>query len=206
MMTNKEIFSSYYKNNTWQGKESKSGPGSDYDNAQFIIKELPFIFEKYSIKSMLDIPCGDFNWIKMINLDSITYHGADIVDDLIEENKQRYKSQNIKFSVLDIINDKLPKVDLVFVRDCFVHLNNEDIKKSLINIKNSGSKYLLSTTFTWNHLPTNHDIKNGDWRRVNLENKPFSLPKAITNIVEGEPLLHRDKSLGLWFIKDIPDY
>jgi 2-polyprenyl-3-methyl-5-hydroxy-6-metoxy-1,4-benzoquinol methylase len=205
-MQNKNVFTSYYKNNTWRGKESKSGPGSDYDNTKFLIKELPFIFEKYGIKSILDIPCGDFNWMKRINLDSITYHGADIVDELIEENKAQYKRNNIKFSVLDLINDKLPRVDLVLVRDCFVHLNNDDIKKCLTNIKNSESKYLLSTTFTWIHMPTNVNIKNGNWRRVNLENKPFELPKALTNVVEGEPLLHRDKSLGLWFIKDIPDY
>jgi len=205
-MQNKNVFTSYYKNNTWRGKESKSGPGSDYDNTKFLIKELPFIFEKYGIKSILDIPCGDFNWMKRINLDSITYHGADIVDELIEENKAQYKRNNIKFSVLDLINDKLPRVDLVLVRDCFVHLNNDDIKKCLTNIKNSESKYLLSTTFTWIHMQTNVNIKNGNWRRVNLENKPFELPKALTNVVEGEPLLHRDKSLGLWFIKDIPDY
>lgn len=37
------------------------------------------MLKKYSIKSILDIPCGDFSWMKKIELDGIEYIGADIV-------------------------------------------------------------------------------------------------------------------------------
>ena len=205
-MKEKIIFTDYYKNNTWMGKESKSGPGSDYENTQFLIEELSFLLKEYAIESMLDIPCGDFNWMKRVNLKRISYIGADLVDELIEDNKIKYRKNNITFKVLDVVNDRLPTVDLILVRDCFVHLTNEDVQKALMNIKSSRSKYLLSTTFTWNHLDSNKNIRTGDWRRINLEKKPFALPKPTLTIVEGEPLLHRDKSLGLWNIKDIPDY
>jgi SAM-dependent methyltransferase len=205
-MEEKKLFTEIYKKNIWNGKESKSGPGSDYENTKYLIPELSRFIDDYDIKSMLDIPCGDFNWMKRVSLNNVAYTGGDIVDDLIASNQSKYQKANIKFKVLDILNNKLPKVDLMLVRDCFVHLTTEDIQKALMNIKDSKSKYLLSTSFTWRHMDSNKKIKTGGWRRINLEDKPFSLPKPITYLVEGEPLYHRDKSLGLWLIKDIPDY
>lgn len=205
-MEDKDIFSNYYKDNFWNGKESKSGPGSDYENTQYLITELSAFLNEYDIKSVLDIPCGDFNWMKRVNLKNVYYTGGDIVDSVITQNQKKYKRTNVKFKVLDVVNSTLPKSDLVLVRDCFVHLTNENIQKALINIKDSGSKYFLSTTFTWRHMDVNRKIKTGGWRRINLEKEPFNLPKPIEYIVEGHPSVHRDKSLGLWLIEDIPDY
>ena len=58
---------------------------------------------------------------------------------------------------MDLVNDELPKVDLIFCRDCLFHLPNDMILKALENIYKSKSKYLLTTTFTDN-IP-NKDIK-----------------------------------------------
>jgi len=33
------------------------------------------LFEELEISSILDIPCGDFNWMKEINLDKYKYIG-----------------------------------------------------------------------------------------------------------------------------------
>jgi hypothetical protein len=38
---------------------------------------------------LLDIPCGDFNWMKLLNL-GVDYIGADIVGELIAENRRRF--------------------------------------------------------------------------------------------------------------------
>ena len=156
--------------------------------------------KRYNIKSILDLPCGDFNWMKQINLNGIKYHGADIVEPLIMENKKLY--QKYEFSVINLVKDTLPKVDLIFCRDCLFHLPNNLIREALKNIKKSGSKYLLTTTYSWKHLP-NMDCKVGQWRRLNLELEPFSLPAPIELIVEGT---YRDKSMGLWLIENIPSF
>ena len=39
---------------------SFSGTGSNLDQTKEIIKKLPILIKNYKIKSILDIPCGDF--------------------------------------------------------------------------------------------------------------------------------------------------
>ena len=170
-MSLKEKFTEIYKNNLWGSPESASGGGSEMQNTKVIRRELPVLIQKLGITSILDIPCGDWNWMKDVDLCGASYIGADIVKPLIEENKIKYP--DIDFRVLDLTNDDLPKVDLVFVRDCLGHLSNENVHKSIENIKRSGSKYLLATSFTkWDMNP---DIKDGGWKCINLMIPPFQL-------------------------------
>ena len=66
-----------------------------------------------------------------INLDGIKYIGADIVPALIEKNKTNYSG--VDFQQLDILNSKLPMVDVIFCRDCLVHFSFDDIIENLSN-------------------------------------------------------------------------
>jgi len=141
----KEAFTQIYESNHWQAEESVSGTGSDNIQTKEIIKELPKLIKKYRIQSMIDVPCGDFNWMSKVNLSEINYLGADIVEELIAINTKNYSKGNISFVTLDLTKDKLPQADLIFVRDCFVHLSYENIYRALTNICNSESKYLLTT-------------------------------------------------------------
>jgi hypothetical protein len=149
---------------------------------------------------MLDIPCGDWNWMKKVDLSSVSYIGADIVEKLIISNKQSYP--NIDFRTLDLTTDELPKVDLVFVRDCLGHLTNENVHKAIANIRNSGSKYLLATSFTrWNMNP---DIQDGGWKCINLMIEPFYLNPIYLineNCQEGYPH-YNDKCMILFKMND----
>lgn len=203
----KDIFTRYYRENSWNGKESVSGPGSDYEQTKYLIPELKVLLDTFSIKSILDVPCGDFNWMKRVDLDGVKYLGGDIVDDIIKTNNRKYGSRNIKFEVFDIVKDNLPKSDLIMVRDCLVHLPNKDVFKAINNIKSSGSRYLLTTNFTWRSHKNNIDIPVGAWRRVNLEQDPFNFSKPEYVIIEGNIQSHdRDKTMSLWDINNIPDY
>lgn len=202
--TVEERFRCIYKNNSWGGITSVSGRGSDLDQTKTLIKELPILFEDLNIFSILDIPCGDFNWIKKINLNKYQYIGADIVKEIIDNNKKLYEKENVSFKNINLIEDALPQVDLILVRDCLVHFSYNDIFKALNNICRSGSKYLLTTTFT--NRQSNENIITGKWRTLNLQLKPFYLSKPIKILnercTEGN-MLYADKSLGLWKISDI---
>lgn len=203
----RNLFTTYYKENVWKGKESLSGPGSDYEQTKYLIPELQILFKSYSISSILDLPCGDFNWMKRINLDDINYLGGDIVTDLIKSNRLNYGTKNIKFDLIDVVSDDLPKVDLIITRDCFVHLPNKDIHKAINNIKKSNSKYLLTTNFTWRSQSVNTDISVGQWRRINLELSPFNFSKPEYVLIEGNTQSNdRDKTMCLWDINNIPEY
>jgi hypothetical protein len=199
-----KVFTSIYRNNEWGGTDSISGTGSDIHQTRAVIRELPAVLASFRISTMLDIPCGDFHWMKHVELSDIDYLGADIVDEVIKKNTENYGKDGVRFQKLNLIEDRLPKVDLVFCRDCFVHLSFADIFHSLDNICNSHSEYLLTTTFTGRK--DNCDIATGKWRVLNLEIAPFMLPRPIKVIDEECTEIdgaYRDKALGMWRIADI---
>lgn len=202
----REIFEKIHKHNIWRSKESVSGPGSTIRETKILVKKLPDIFEKYKIKAVLDIPCGDFNWMKTVDITSLdSYIGADIVKKIIDENNRKYKNRKIDFVCLDLIEDKLPKVDMVFVRDCLVHLSYKQIFEAIKNLKKSGSKYLMTTNYPVSGK--NVDIVTGGWRPLKLTEAPFNFPKPIDSIIEGcEEIngVNSDKSMTLWKIADLP--
>ena len=195
------IFKHIYESNFWDDMDSVSGSGSNLSETLIIRNKLPKLFKDYNILSILDIPCGDFYWMNEIDLNKIEYTGADIVKKIIDKNK-KYEKNNIKFNQIDLINNSLPIVDLIFIRDCLVHLSYDNIFKSLENIYQSGSKYLLTTTFP--NKNKNNDIVTGQWRPLNLQIHPFNLPDPQFILNEGHDSYEwKDKSLGLWEISDI---
>ena len=199
----KEVFEKIYNSNFWGSGESKSGLGSQIDSTKAIRESLPKLFEKYDIKSILDAPCGDYNWMKNVNKTGIEYTGVDIVPKIIRENNRNFKDKNTSFKVIDITSDKIPKVDLIICRDCLQHLSHKNVKKALRNFKDSGSKYLLVTNYPW--TLENYDIKNGDFNPLNLSQKPFRLPLLPVEKIK-ESNSHgncSDKYLYLYKLEDI---
>jgi hypothetical protein len=199
----KEVFETIYQENHWNDAESKSGTGSALKQTQDVIHIVEQVIELLKVKSLLDIPCGDFNWMRDVRMNDVVYYGADIVDELIAFNKQHYENEKRKFFVADLTSFALPKTDLIFCRDCLVHLSYNDIRKALANIKSSGIRYLLTTTFT---AHSNHDIVTGNWRPLNLQARPFLFPSPMylfsENCREGDS--NTDKSLAVWEVSSIP--
>ncbi len=196
-------FGRKYRTNGWASPESRSGPGSTLANTRIVRQALPEIIKEFSVRRMLDIPCGDFNWMKSLALDLDEYIGADVVSEIIAANQRLYSSESRRFVRLDLTHDALPQVDLILCRDCLVHLDFHHIQNAFRQIKASGSTYLLATTYS--DCATNADIMTGEWRRLNLTRPPFNLPPPLKLINEqctdtGEA----DKCLGLWRVKEIP--
>lgn len=200
----KQIFSDYYSNNYWDNEDSRSGPGSDIKQTQKLIDDLPEILNKFEVKSILDAPCGDFFWMKNVDLTGIDYTGTDIVDELIKRNNEQFGKAGITFKVIDLIGDTIPKVDLIFCRDLLVHLPDQKVSQVLKNFVNSGSTYLLTTDFKGDFK--NIDIVMGDWRPLNLENSPFNLPTPLYQYQEDSTLgqgKYPDKFLSLWKLSEL---
>lgn len=198
------VFTEIFEKDKWQGHASISGRGSDDDQTMVLVEGLGEVFRQLGIRSMLDAPCGDFHWMQRVDRNTIDYTGGDIVAELIAQCQAKYGREGVKFRQLNLITDQLPKVDLVFCRDCIVHLSFADGLGAMRNICASGSTYLLSTSYP--HRSSNDDILTGDWRTLNLQMKPFAFPKPIMTIDErcteadGE---YADKCLCLWRIEDI---
>jgi hypothetical protein len=188
------VFGHILKHNLWKSGESVSGPGSDMRRTERVRAELPGVIRQFGIKTMLDAPCGDMNWISQLELDLDHYIGADIEPELIASNRRLHSGSGREFRVLDIVTDPLPRVDLIFCRDCLVHLSFAEVRAALDNFRRSTSVYLMATTF-----PTtsrNHDIVVGEWRPLNLQAQPFSLPEPLARIKEADAPM--EKWLYLW--------
>jgi hypothetical protein len=201
-----EVFTYIHDTGHWQGTSSVSGAGSDDMQTALIRRALPGIIQAFEIRSMLDLPCGDFNWMKWVELGVDTYVGADIVEALVRQNQEKYEAPGRSFRVLDLTSDTLPKMDLLFCRDCLVHLSFADIRRALGNVRGSGIKYILTTTFP--DCPANLDIRTGDWRLLNLQLPPFHFPSPVALMNEGCTEGNgsfADKSLGLWRVADLPE-
>jgi hypothetical protein len=130
----KFIFYLIYKTNHWNRYQKinknnilVSGPGSIPGSIQTknIIDNLDFFIKKNNIKSILDMPCGDFSWMQdLIKKNNyINYTGYDIVEDIIfYNNKKYYVSIN---KILD--NIKRSKVKFVACSNNNNAINNKDI-------------------------------------------------------------------------------
>jgi hypothetical protein len=200
-----DIFSRMYERNSWGSEESVSGEGSTFAQTRTIREELPLLIKEIGAKSLLDAPCGDFHWMRETKLDLDSYIGCDIVPDLVARNQRLYGSKTVRFEVLDLTTDRLPRTDLILCRDCLVHLPFKTALSALKNFKSSGSTYLLITTYP-GLLKKNSDLLiTGNWRPLDLQLPPFALPKSIKFITEKstEADDYAEKSLGLWRLEDI---
>jgi hypothetical protein len=196
-------FTEIFYANAFGGKESKSGEGSGMEQTGAIRRELPRLLKELNVRSVLDIPCGDWFWMRFVDLGEIDYVGADIVNALVDANRRRFQRPQRTFQLLSVVEDPLPNVDLILCRDLLVHLNFTDCRKAIINMKRSGSRYLLTTTFA--NRDSNEELC-GLWRPLNLEIPPFNLPKRLFLLNEGcteYDNAFTDKSLGLWKLEDL---
>lgn len=207
LKSNKDKFTEIYQQNGFTGdKYPASGIGASLKQTEIIRKQLPQIFKNLGIITVIDAPCGDFAWMSTIDLNGFDYHGFDIVDSVVENNRNQFAHDTIRFDALDIVSQVLPPADLILCRDCFVHLSNRDALKALSNFKKSGATYLLTTTFT--NVDTNIDLVSGrGWRPLNLQKSPFNLPHPLLQIDEActeADGQFSDKALGLWKIMELP--
>lgn len=193
-----KIFSEIYRNNAWGDSESVSGRGSTFAHTVAVRSQLPLVLRDVGARTLLDAPCGDFNWMRHTRLNEIRYIGADIVPEMIARNRQMYGSEKRTFLLLDITKDHLPKADLILCRQCLYHLSFRHIQAAIANFKKSGSTYLLATTQAI--ARENRDIRTGGWRFLNLHLPPFNFPTPLKSIIEYPEI---GESLGLWRLEDL---
>jgi SAM-dependent methyltransferase len=170
---NKFIFSYIYYFNIWGNDKSKSGDGSTLEYTENIRKQLPILFKKYSIQTVLDAPCGDFHWFnEIVQNSSLTYTGIDVVPAIIKKNAKKYSgNKRIKFLQKDLINYQYKQYDLVLARDFLFHLSFNDTFQFLVNFVNSNSKFLLTSS----HLGIlkNENTDTGSFRKIDLFLTPY---------------------------------
>ncbi len=197
-----EVFTLIYAQNLWGVAESRSGSGSTLSETENLRTSLPAVLHQLGIRTLLDLPCGDFHWMSHLALEGIDYLGADIVAELVASNQSKYAAPGRRFVQLDLVSELLPLVDAVLCRDCLVHLPNAMVSQALANLRRSGATWLICTTFPMQR--DNPDIPLGLWRPINLQAAPFHWPAPAQLLHEGNPdPRYADKSLGIWRLADL---
>lgn len=184
--------------------ESASGEGSTLAETSALRRALPALIRDHGVGSILDLPCGDFNWLRHVDLSHIDYLGGDIVPRIVERNSRLFSSESRRFQVMDATKDVPPQADLIICRDLLIHLSLEDMSRVLRRFVQSGSSWLLTTHFagTWENV----DIESGDFRPVNLCAGPFHLPRPVRVVSEDSRMgggVFPDRAMALWRVADI---
>ncbi len=195
-------FERAFHSGVWRaGTESVSGAGSSLEGTACIREQLPKLLRELEVKTLLDIPCGDWNWMSRINLPVDRYIGGDIVGELIEANQKSYGDDKHMFRVIDLCVDSLPNADLILCRDALIHFSENDIRRALSNIKDAGIRYLATTSFSATKI--NEKIITGiAWRHLNLQIAPFFFPPPKLQIADN--FNRPDQFLGVWPIDELP--
>src|SRR5688572_32614789 len=74
-----ERFALIYQTNLWFDAESRSGTGSSLESTARLRESLPPWPLRLNAHRLLEVPCGDFNWMSHVDLSRIEYTGGDIV-------------------------------------------------------------------------------------------------------------------------------
>jgi hypothetical protein len=198
-------FRRIHDTNLWGAAASPSGLGSEIDATAVLRAELPWLFERLGVTSLLDAPCGDAGWINTAELRVRTV-GVDIVPALIGRLRARAAAGDIRgeYHLADITRDALPRCDAILCRDGLVHLSFANIERTVANFRASGAEWLIATTFP--EWQANADCEDGDWRALNFERAPFEWAPPVELVNENCTEAGggwRDKSLGVWRLAGI---
>lgn len=203
----RRVFQAIHQARAWGDCESSSGPGSTRDRAASFLGDLIELVRSRRVGTLLDAPCGDFNWAAPLADAVPRYVGVDVVPALVEANRRNWSCPRRRFLCRDMVRQRLPAADLVLCRDALVHFSEEDVFRTLANLRRTGADYLVATTFVGDRA--NPDVANGEWRPLNMQRPPFSFPPPLEIVDEHchhTGGIYADKRLALWRFADLPPF
>lgn len=207
--------------------ETCSGYGSTLAKSRGARTLLRLVLQGYPIRSIVDVPCGDCNWIAHVLGEGTGDRGQGTEDrgqgtenaasslfpvtcslsplryvgyDILLEliEANRRAFPQWSFEVADAVILIPPRVDLIICRDLLQHLRLVEALMVLDNFRASGSTWLLATTHA---VDRNEELRSSPsgwaWRPLNLSLHPFNLAAPTISVREEE---HFEKRLALWSV------
>lgn len=190
------VFSKIYRLNGWNGTETRSGPGSNKAPTAPVAKALSSLIHELGITSVIDAACGEGYWQPALP----GYLGLDVAPEAIEAARQFHPDR--EYRVWDV-RKGCPRADLVICRDALQHLSLKDGVAVLNAIRESGSRWMLLSTYIGGR---NGNGPSGKYVyfEPDLEMPPYNLPNPFRLIRDGyaysdaETIRDPRKMLGLW--------
>jgi hypothetical protein len=194
-----ERFTKIFNKKYWGDEESVSGLGSRLEYTANLRKHLPQLFDKFSIRTIFDAPCGDFYWMKLVLQETNKHYlGGDIVRPLIDRNNSLYRTPDWEFLHFNIITDRFPKADLWICRDCMFHLSFEDTFQAFRRFVESNIPYVLTTTHKTAEGFRNSNVETGDFRLIDLFSDPYFFDPNVLFRFDDYIQPHPPREMCLW--------
>ena len=154
---------------------------------------------KYNISSIVDAPCGDLTWMPLLfpffRRQGVSYTGVDIVASEIRRHKSSFPEQT--FAHLDMVQDMIPRADMVFSRQALQHMNAEDNLRVLNTWTASGSRFVMQTTYDTALHGNFASVRRGENSMINFQAAPYHFPAPIEQFEEQRQVGFVEY-LGLW--------
>jgi len=181
--------------------ETPNGPGSTVALTQNVRDWLPDLLKRYEIETMLDAPCGDLNWLWLIDLGDVEYTGWDCEPTLIEKCRERVAHReylaspelvNMTFERVNLLTvPGIPKFDLILSRDFLAHLPDEAVTVVIDKFRASGSRFLLTSHYPDSKNDFVYEPEQWSWfgyaeRSINFQKPPFDLGEKLDAVQEQE--------------------
>ncbi|MEQ9258615.1 MAG: glycosyltransferase [Roseovarius sp.] len=177
-------------------RESASGLGSSLKSAAVASKLLLQKLRDLPIRSVLDLGCGDWNWMRHLGFPTpipgrfVTYEGWEASPDLVETLNARFGQEGVSFGVHDVSSEAFPQVDLIIARDILFHMPPSMALDVVQRIKKS-CRYLAAPSYNFAKLNSGFskylEIEGWGFFHVNMNIEPFSLaPHLQEAVIEPE--------------------
>lgn len=189
--TLQKIFSTFYSP---QLTENHKPGASSVAGTQELRGRIVELFERHNIKSIFDAGCNDCNWMKIVSL-YVDYKGGDISLAMVADNWSR--NPELDIILHDVTTDPIPTVDLLFVRDVAIHLNDSDKLNVWRNWVNSDVPWILITHNKEIHYNKDAQYQPGQLlvEQANWELAPWNFPPPLDFVDEYGP---NGRCMGLW--------
>ncbi|MBT9382571.1 class I SAM-dependent methyltransferase [Pseudooceanicola sp. CBS1P-1] len=176
-------------------RESASGPGSALEAARPTLEMLARVIPEQGITSVLDLGCGDWNWMRHLGLPHVggqrlRYTGWEASEALVSQLQDQFATPEIRFRLGDLTTEPFPQTDLVILRDVLFHLPQDMALRVLARLRRT-TRFLITTSFLG--MPENEGlnayltIEGWGFYPINLAQPPFSLAPFLLE-ARAEPL------------------
>lgn len=169
-MTMAAAFTQAYEDQRWH---SGSGPGSAEETTRGWRRFLTGYMRQHRISSVLDLGCGDWQHSRLIDWAGITYHGIDVVPDVITANTASYARPGVTFECADITSCPLPGADLIICKEVLQHWPLAAIQGFRKRVMWRRHVLIVNDWAPWPVVP---DIDPGGYRPLNFAAPPLKWP------------------------------
>jgi SAM-dependent methyltransferase len=169
-----DIYHQIYASDHWQGG---SGPGSTADASAEYRRIVQRLLASIEIRRVVDVGCGDWQVGSLIDWSGIDYTGIDVVASVVEADRARFATGDVRFEVADARSADLPPADLLLIKDVLQHWPSADVQRFLSDTLPRYRYALITNDIASRHFTgeLNQDIEMGSWRTLDLQAPPFGL-------------------------------